>query len=179
MHNDKCKDVPGRTPRKTMTNFTAIATHLQASKIIEVREWVKVLWVKAIVAGRVVCRFVSKKIGATEMNPREKFDAMSSQLNFKLIATYGKENIKSDALSRMWGLLDRIGTGGTYENPYMNASFILAKMPECIREELVELAHAIEAEKQSADNRSKTEKALDNIYGAGNWTQRDREDYEG
>jgi hypothetical protein len=48
-----------------MTNSTAILNHLQASKIIEVRTWAKVLWVKAVVAGRVVCRFVSKKIGTT------------------------------------------------------------------------------------------------------------------
>jgi len=59
----RSKDVPGRTPRKTMTNPTAILNHLQASSLLKVREWAKVLWVKAVVAGRVVCRFVSKKIG--------------------------------------------------------------------------------------------------------------------
>jgi len=50
-----------------MINTAAILNHLQASEIIEVREWASVLWVKAVVVGRVICRFVSKKIGASEM----------------------------------------------------------------------------------------------------------------
>jgi len=48
-------------------NTQSIKNHLQASEIIEVREWAQVLWVKAVVTGRVVCRFVSKKFGEAKM----------------------------------------------------------------------------------------------------------------
>ena len=53
--------------RQMAINNTAILNHLQASKLLVVQEWATVLWVKAVVAGRVVCRFVSKKIGAKKM----------------------------------------------------------------------------------------------------------------
>ena len=62
-----------------MTNFTAILNHLQASSLLEVREWAKVLWVKAIVAGRVICRFVSKKIGVTEM--KKEFNFINKEMS--------------------------------------------------------------------------------------------------
>jgi len=63
-----------------MTNTTAILNHLQASVIIEIDEWANVFWVKAIVAGRKVCRFVSKKIGAVKMTEAQEYIALCKEI---------------------------------------------------------------------------------------------------
>jgi hypothetical protein len=68
-------------------NSQVIATHLNIldSAIIEVQEWASVLWVKF--AGGV--RFVSKKIGATEMTEERAWDLRSAiaELAFEVGAT--------------------------------------------------------------------------------------------
>ncbi len=53
-----------------------IGQHLKSTSVIEVREWPQVLWVKAIVAGKTVCRFVSKRIIAMKTKALSIFEML-------------------------------------------------------------------------------------------------------
>jgi hypothetical protein len=186
-----------------MINTTAIATHLQASKVIEVREWAKVLWVKAIAGGRVICRLVSKKIGATQMEiTRSKYA--------EIIAAYYKEN---GLAATVW---DKSRDGGKIRVYIKDLSYSSSRardqgfieinfngsVSECLKNNskagslyqgwgeyqvIPYSAHAprttagevIEKFNQKPQRRGSTEKALDAMHGRGNWDRWDLEDYEG
>lgn len=107
--------------KKLMIDLNAISGFLGVSEsdVLEVEEWANVVWVKALINGKLVCRFISKQIAMTEnvikeitCHVKNTIVAIKTELNSKDYLIFGDyENLTArlndakDALRYLENLL--------------------------------------------------------------------------